>query len=198
MTSRESEGGGGRVAHVALLRGINVGGSRKVPMAALREVLAGLGHGAVRTYVQSGNAVFTAPPAEPGGLARALERAVRQRFGFAVDALVLPGAELRAVAARCPFPAAGLDPARLAVLLLDVPAAGLPLAAADPASFAPDEFRIGEREVFAWFPGGMGRSKLGEVLSRPPAGAVGTVRNWRTVTRLLEMAAELEGTGPPG
>ncbi|WP_165986440.1 DUF1697 domain-containing protein [Streptomyces sp. YIM 98790] len=206
MTSRRDTGqapagerhGSGRVPYVALLRGINVGGNRKLPMAQLREILAGLGHGTVRTYVQSGNAVFTAPPAEPGELAGALAGAIEKRFGFTAGTLVLTGEELRATAARCPFPAEQLDPARLAVLFLHGPAARLPLASADPAAYAPDEFRLGEREVFAWFPGGMGRSKLGEVLSRQPAEGVATLRNWRTVSRLLELLDELEPPGRPG
>ncbi len=176
-------------AYAALLRGINVGGHKKVPMAELRALLTELGHGDPRTYLQSGNAVFTAPEAPPGRLAEELERAIAGRFGFDVGCLVLSRAELRAAADRCPFPAAELDPAKLVVLFLDAPASAHAVAERDPAPFAPDEFRLGEREIFAYFPGGMGRSKLGQVLSSPGRGHTATARNWRTVTRLLELMA---------
>ncbi|MEO3753836.1 DUF1697 domain-containing protein [Streptomyces sp. B6B3] len=173
--------------YAALLRGINVGGHRKVPMAELRALLTELGHGDPRTYLQSGNAVFSAPPVPSERLAEALERAIAERFGFDVGCLVLSRPELRAAADRCPFPAAELDPAKLVVLFLDAPAAEHAAAGLDPASYAPDEFRLGEREIFAYFPDGMGRSRLGQVLSAPGRGHTATARNWRTVTRLLEL-----------
>jgi uncharacterized protein (DUF1697 family) len=185
--------GAGTTSYVALLRGINVGGHRKVPMAELRTVLAGLGHGSVRTYLQSGNAVFTAPSAAPQEHARRLREALAAHVGFSVDTLVLSAAQLRATAGRCPFPAERLDPAKLAVAFLDRPPAGHPAAVADPADWAPDELRLGEREMFAYFPDGMGRSKLGERLSAPWPGAVVTVRNWRSVVKLLELSAETGG-----
>ncbi|MFD5315350.1 DUF1697 domain-containing protein [Streptomyces sp. NPDC127098] len=177
--------------YAALLRGINVGGHRKVPMAELRQLLTELGHGAAGTYLQSGNAVFTAPAADPATLTGALEDAVAERFGFRVDCLVLGRAELRAAVERCPFPAAELDPAKLVVVFLTRPAADHPVAGSDPARWAPDEFRVGERELFAWFPGGMGRSKLGEALSRPGGDVVATARNWRTVTALVSLTDQL-------
>jgi uncharacterized protein (DUF1697 family) len=176
------------MTYVALLRGINVGGHRKVPMAELRQVLEGLGYGAVRTYLQSGNAVFTAPAAASEEYAARVSEALAAHFGFAVDTLVRSAVELRAAAGRCPFPTERLDPAKLAVVFLDRPAAGHPLAGADPARWAPDEVRIGERELFGYFPDGMGRSKLGDRLSWP--GAVATTRNWRTVTKLLELTGQ--------
>lgn len=175
--------------YVALLRGVNVGG-RRMPMAELREVLAGLGHRQVRTYLQSGNAVFAAPAsAAPDAIARELEEAIAERFGFRVPTLVLTAEEVRAAAARCPFDTASLDPSRVLVVFLDRPAGGGPLAGVDPGSFAPDVYALGEREIFAHFPNGMGRSRLGELLlGTPRPGAVATARNWRTVGKLLELA----------
>jgi uncharacterized protein (DUF1697 family) len=178
-----------QTAYAALLRGVNVGGHKKVPMAELRALLTEMRHGDVRTYLQSGNAVFTAPERPTGELAADLERAIAERFGFSVGCLVLTRPELRAVAARCPFPAADLDPARLIVVFLDAPPAAHPVNQGDPARFAPDEFRLGEREIFAYFPGGMGGSKLGQALSAPGKDFTATARNWRTVTRLLELMA---------
>ncbi|WP_326596054.1 DUF1697 domain-containing protein [Streptomyces sp. NBC_01803] len=177
--------------YIALLRGINVGGDRKVPMAELRELLTGLGHGRVRTHLQSGNAVFTAPDEAPETLTGKLADAIEARFGFRVSCLVLTADRLRATAGRCPFPAEELDPAKLVVVFLDRPAAEHPLAAADPAAYAPDVFRLGEREIFAWFPNGMGRGRLGAAVSAPGKDYTVTARNWRTVRTLLELAGEV-------
>lgn len=111
--------------YAALLRGINVGGAKKVPMAELREVLAGLGHTDVQTYLQSGNAVFASTEKDMAALARDLERAVEAHFGFAVRCLVVDGGYLRAVAEACPFPAAELEGRQLhATFLSEQPAEG--------------------------------------------------------------------------
>ncbi|MGP4111248.1 DUF1697 domain-containing protein [Streptomyces sp. 4N509B] len=178
------------VPHAALLRGVNVGGHRRVPMAELRALLTGLGLGGVRTYLQSGNVVFTAPERPADERAADLTAAMAERFGFEVGCLVLSRAQLAAAVARCPFPADELDPSRLMVVFLDGPPGDHPVARADPARFAPDEFRVGEREIFAYYPHGSGRSRLGQALAAPGRGFTATARNWRTVTRLLELMAQ--------
>lgn len=176
--------------YAVLLRGINVGGHHKVPMADLRETLSGLGYTGVGTHLQSGNAVFTAPERPAREYAALIAEAVRERFGFAVDCLALSAAELRAAAARCPFDPDSLDQSKLLVVFLDRPPGGHPAASMDPDGYAPDELRLGEREIFAYFPGGLGRSKLGQRLSAPWPDGVATARNWRTVAKLLELTAD--------
>ncbi|MGW7291552.1 DUF1697 domain-containing protein [Streptomyces xiamenensis] len=184
----------GPARFVALLRGINVGGHRKVPMAALRQVLTELGYGAPRTHLRSGNAVFTASPGDgPDALGRELAAALERRFGFAVETLVLSAEQLSATVRRCPYDTEGLDPAKLLVLFLDRAPDPAALARLDPGRYAPDTFRAGEREVFAYFPDGMGRSKLGDALVGALKGHLVTGRNWRTVMKLLELTAEQPG-----
>ncbi|MCB5165605.1 DUF1697 domain-containing protein [Streptomyces bambusae] len=177
--------------YAALLRGINVGGSRKVPMAELRTVLEGLGHRDVATYLQSGNAVFTAPRQDPGALARALEQAIEAHFGFAVACLVLDGDRLAEVAAQCPYPAAELEGRQLhATFLSEQPAAGR-LDAVDPAQYAPEDYRLGDRVIYLYVPDGLGRSRLAEALARPALlkGITATTRNWNTVAKLVGLTA---------
>ncbi|MER5733714.1 DUF1697 domain-containing protein [Streptomyces sp. NPDC002138] len=180
--------------YAALLRGINVGGHKKVPMAELREVLAGLGHTGVRTYLQSGNAVFTTARADAGleELARELEAAIEGHFGFRVPCLVVDGAHLRAVAAACPFPAATLEGKQLHVTFLSEQPGEERFAALDEDVYLPEEFRLGDRVIYLYAPEGLGRSKLAEALARPAVvkGLDVTTRNWNTVAKLVELTAE--------
>ncbi|MFE5297913.1 DUF1697 domain-containing protein [Streptomyces sp. NPDC056632] len=180
-------------SYAALLRGINVGGHRKVSMAQLRSLLEELGHRDVKTYLQSGNAVFTTDAdTAPGELTAALEGAIEERFGFHVDCLVLDHERLAAVAENCPFPAAELEGKQLHAFYLSGPLDEQRLAAVDRAAYLPEEFALGDRVLYLYAPEGLGRSKLGEVLSRPALfkGLTVTARNWNTVVKLVEM------TGP--
>ncbi|MEW2256393.1 DUF1697 domain-containing protein [Streptomyces sp. NPDC047869] len=176
--------------YAALLRGINVGGSRKLPMADLRSLLTGLGHDGVRTHLQSGQAVFSAGHGDEESLAAELTRAIEARFGFRVDVIVRDHAYLRAVADACPFPAAELAARQLYVTYYSAPVTPERFAAVDSAAHLPEEFRLGDRCLYLYAPDGLGRSKLGEALSRRPAkGLIATSRNWNTVLKLVELTA---------
>ncbi|MFD3696412.1 DUF1697 domain-containing protein [Streptomyces sp. NPDC058646] len=182
----------GTKKYAALLRGINVGGSRKVPMAELRTVLEGLGHGEVRTYLQSGNAVFSSAGGDPAALARELEAAVEAHFGFRVACLVVDGEYLRAVAEACPFPAAELEGKQLHATFFSEQPGGERFAAVDAAAFLPEEYRIGDRVLYLYAPDGLGRSKLAEALARRTVvkDLDATTRNWNTVTKLVELTQD--------
>ncbi|OEJ24469.1 hypothetical protein AR457_07930 [Streptomyces agglomeratus] len=178
--------------YAALLRGINVSGHKKVPMADLRALLTGLGHRDVRTYLQSGNAVFTTDAdASEEALAADLERALEERFGFGVECLVRSGAYLKAVADACPFPAAELEAKQLHITYFSQPVAPGRFASVDQTAYLPEEFRLGDRALYLYAPNGLGRSKLAEVLARPSLlkGVTGTTRNWNTVVKLVEMTS---------
>ncbi|MFI1396976.1 DUF1697 domain-containing protein [Streptomyces sp. NPDC020681] len=178
--------------YAALLRGINVGGHKKVPMAQLREVLGELGHGDIATYLQSGNAVFSSDSDDEQALATALERAIERRFGFGVDCLVRGGPYLKAVADACPFPAASLEAKQLHVTYFSEPVAPERLAPIDAAAFLPEEFRLGDRALYLYAPDGLGRSKLAEALAKPRLfkGITATTRNWNTVVKLVELTRD--------
>ncbi|MGW6393002.1 DUF1697 domain-containing protein [Streptomyces sp. NPDC055103] len=179
--------------YAALLRGINVSGHRKVPMAELRSVLEGLGHRNVRTYLQSGNAVLTTDGnASDAELTAELEDAIERRFGFHVDCLVRDGDYLAAVVAACPFPAAELEGKQLHAVFYSGAAEPERFAAIDREAYLPEDFALGDRVLYLYVPEGLGRSKLGDVVSRPAVvkGLVATARNWNTVVRLVEMTHE--------
>ncbi|MFF7551701.1 DUF1697 domain-containing protein [Streptomyces olivaceus] len=175
--------------YAALLRGINVGGARKLPMADLRALLEELGHGGVRTHLQSGQAVFASGHGDEESLAAELARAIEKRFGFPVDVLVRDHAYLRAVAEACPFPAADLEPKQLHVTYFFAPVDEERFAPVDRPAFRPEEFRLGDRALYLYAPDGLGRSRLAEALARPRVnkGLIATTRNWNTVTRLVEL-----------
>lgn len=175
--------------YVGLLRGINVGGHKKVPMAQLREALAGIGWTGVRTHLQSGNVVFTVPGEGKGDeeVRQQLERVIAERFGFDVPCLVRTGEEVEAVAAACPYPADEIDPAKLLVLFLDHDPGEGHFAGLDKEAFAPDTFRHVGAAVYCHFPNGMGRSRLGPALEAVRPRVLMTGRNWRTVGTLIEL-----------
>ncbi|MFI2779474.1 DUF1697 domain-containing protein [Streptomyces sp. ALB3] len=178
--------------YAALLRGINVSGHRRVPMAELRTVLGELGHQDVATYLQSGNAVFRSESDDESALAAGLEKAIEKRFGFPVDCLVRRGAYLAAVADACPFPAAELQAKQLHVTYFDKTLDAGHFAALDAGAFLPEEFRLGDRALYLYAPDGLGRSKLAVALGRPALtrGLVATSRNWNTVAKLVEMTRD--------
>ena len=173
--------------YVALLRGINVGGKRKVPMADLRTAVAEAGGRDVATYIQSGNVVFR-HPSEEKRLTPELEAAIAATAGFDVPVTLRTADELGAVVGACPFPTS--EPTQLHVSFLDeVPPADA-FDAVDRAAFAPEDFAVIGREVFLHLPNGIGRTKLVQALrlyTRHPA----TTRNWRTVVTLHELAGGL-------
>ncbi|MEU9291647.1 DUF1697 domain-containing protein [Streptomyces sp. NPDC048275] len=175
--------------YAALLRGINVGGNKKVPMAELRALLTELGYGDVGTYLQSGNAVFSTDRGDEESLAAELAEAMEKHFGFTIGVLVRDHAYLKAVREACPFPAAELEARQLHVTYFSGPIDAERFAQVDPAAFVPEEFRFGDRALYLYAPDGLGRSKLAQALSRPRLlkGITATSRNWNTVVKLEEL-----------
>ena len=177
--------------YAALLRGINVGGSKKVSMAELRTLLENLGHDDVGTYLQSGNAVFSSDHGDEESLAAELAEAIEKHFGFAVGVLVRDHAYLKAVREDCPFPAAELEARQLHVTYFDRPVDEERFAAVDRSAFLPEEFRLGDRALYLYAPEGLGRSQLAVALAKPRLlkGLLATSRNWNTVVKLEELTA---------
>jgi uncharacterized protein (DUF1697 family) len=175
---------------VALLRGVNVGGKNKLAMADLREITEGCGHDHVRTYIQSGNVVFRSAEESTALVAEQLQRAIADKTAVRPDVLVRSRDEFRAVLAGNPYVHRGEDPAHLHVVFTGgtSPAS---LESVDVASYAPEAAVAVGQQLYLFLPLGLGRSKLAAALGRLQ-GPSGTTRNWRTVTKLLEMADEIE------
>lgn len=174
---------------IALLRGVNVGGRRRVPMAPLRAALADAGFTAVRTYVQSGNVVLDdRGDVAPADVARRIARVIDERFDVATAVEVRTREQLAAIVADNPFPEAVATPTALHVAFLSAPVEPAALADVDAAAYAPERFALRGRALYLHLPDGIGRSPLAQALSERRLGVRATVRNWRTVAALLALA----------
>lgn len=175
---------------LALLRGINVGGHRKLPMATLRELCAGLGWTDVATWVQSGNVMFGAS-GTPAALAAQLQQAIERRCGFDVDVVVRSKAQWQKHVAANPFAAAAkAAPDRV---LLAIGAKAPPAAAAaglQQRGAAGEQVQVAGGALWFHYPDGVGRSKLTPVLIDRLCGTPMTARNCNTAWQLLAMLAE--------
>jgi uncharacterized protein (DUF1697 family) len=170
---------------VALLRGINVGGNNKVPMADLRALCTALGYANVETYIQSGNVVFDASGSEAEVVA-AMEAALLTTFGLTLSVVVRSAAELVEIVARNPFPNE-TDGTKLHVTCFASPLPASTVAKLDPGVAPPDAFVLDGRDMYLHLPGGMGTSKLAVHIGQK-LGKLGTTRNWNTVLKLVEMS----------
>jgi uncharacterized protein (DUF1697 family) len=171
----------------ALLRGINVGGKVKVPMADLRATLASLGLEEVVTYIQSGNAVFRAPTGDEKTVARDIERAIQKAFGHDVAVLLRTHAELERVERGTPYVVDDAAPTRVHVVFLDEAPAKAAVSGLDPNRSPGDEFAVLGREIYLSLPNGLGRSKLTIDWFERALGVRATARNWNTLRKLIEL-----------
>lgn len=181
----------GSTSLVALLRGVNVGGNKKVPMSELRDIVTRLGCVRVQTYIQSGNLVFSTPIA-PSAAELALEQGIRRRFGFAVDVVIRTGAAWRAYAAGTPFADAQSERPHLLHLGLSK-RPPKPDAADKLREYARSGERIEILDDAIWidFGGSVASSKLTPAVLDRVVGSTVTARNWRTVLKLGEMSAAI-------
>ena len=179
--------------YVALVRGINVGGNKQVRMADLRRWLEQIGLQQVRTYVQSGNAVFEsrqAGKAPAAAIAKEIEKKIEKQAGFAVRVIVRSAEELKKVLSRNTFlRRAGIDAARLHVTFLAGKSTVETRATLAAIAGGGDEMEAGESEIFLHCPNGYGSSKLTNNRLEKAAGVAATTRNWRTVNALCELCA---------
>jgi uncharacterized protein (DUF1697 family) len=173
--------------YVALLRAVNVGG-RTVTMQTVRDALSGAGFENVRTYVQSGNAVFSSGLRSPTAVTRAAEAAISAATGLDVPVVLRSAADLGEVVAANPFLAEGKESRFCYVTFLRDRVAAPKASLIDRERYLPDTFALAGREVFLYFPNGYGKTKLHNGLFEQKLGSTATTRNWSTVTKLADMA----------
>ncbi len=179
---------------VLLLRGINVGGRNRLPMADLRSLVASVGFHDVATYLQSGNVVATGPGTAVDAAAR-VAATIHDELGLTVPVVARSSGEWAAVLAQNPFQDLEDDPTKLHVTFLAaVPdAARVASLVAEADQFAPDRLVVVSAEVFLHCPSGYGRTPLQNMFLERRLGEVATTRNWRTVEALGELIETYRG-----
>jgi uncharacterized protein (DUF1697 family) len=176
---------------ISMLRGVNVGGHNKIKMDALRDLYESLGLRDAQTYVQSGNVIFKTKARDAAPLAKQIEDAIERKFGFCPGVILRTSSELTDVIARNPFAKRqGIEASKLLVTFLAQEPGLETREEIRRISTGPEEVHVGRRELYIYFPEGMGRSKLWPVVEKALKKS-GTSRNWNTVTKLLEMAEML-------
>jgi uncharacterized protein (DUF1697 family) len=176
--------------YIALFRGINVGGKNALPMKELVSVLEDLGGRNVRTYIQSGNAVFVSPEKDTLRLSNKIRREIKKRRGFEPHVLLLEVADIERAIRKNPFPEAVTDPRVLhAGFLASVPEKPN-LKALESLKSDRERYQLIDKVFYLHAPEGIGRSKLAAKVEKL-LGVPMTDRNWRTVCTLRELAQEL-------
>jgi uncharacterized protein (DUF1697 family) len=177
--------------YIALLRGINLGGHKKIKMEELRASLAALGFADVKTYIQSGNVVFKAAKVSDKALSKKIEATILSRFGHSVSVIIRTAEEIKQVIANNPFlEEPGVDQTKLHVMFLHEPPAQAAVKQLETLVLKPDQFRSLGKELYFYLPNGVAESAvmkkpIDRVLAIPT-----TMRNWRTVNTVQQMCTE--------
>jgi uncharacterized protein (DUF1697 family) len=174
------------MTHLALLRGINVGGKNLLPMKDLATMFSDAGCANVRTYIQSGNVIFETSGSAPK-IAGVLSANIEKRFGYRIPLILRTREQLLKTIAGNPFLKAGADSKELHVYFLAGPPRAPAIAALDPARSAPDAFHVLEQEIYLHVPNGMARTKLTNAYFDSKLSTICTARNWATVLKLAEL-----------
>ncbi len=175
--------------YVALLRGINVGGRAKVSMSDLRKLFADLGYADAKTYIQSGNVIFSASLRSPARAATEISHRIEKDLGVKCSVLLRTVKELVDVLESNPYLAEGVELSTLYVAFLDEKpsrkvSSGLVVPPGETA-----EFTVVGREIYLHYPDGYGRTKFSNTFIEKRLGVVATTRNWNTVTKLHDLAS---------
>ena len=173
---------------IALFRGINVGGSGVLPMRDLVETLESIDLKDLKTYIQSGNVVFRCSEEDPIPIAAGIGTAIRKRFGFEPQVLVLKPEDLQKALEANPFPEGESEPKTLHLSFLASVPEKPDLEALESLKKESERFVLKKRVFYLHAPEGVGRSKLAACIENK-LGVAATSRNWRTVTKVMELAS---------
>ena len=178
--------------YIALLRGINVGPHKRMKMEKLRAGCESLGLKQVATYIQSGNLVFQGPALSPASLSGKIRKRIAADFGFEVDVITRTCEELKKIIRTNPLlKEPGVDEAKLHVMFLAEPPTAEAIQKLESLTLAPDRVRVSEKEIYFYFPNGVSGSSLWKHNLDKVLSASSTMRNWRTVCTLDQMATEM-------
>jgi len=179
--------------YISMLRGINVGGHKRIKMDDLRKSFESLGFEQVKTYIQSGNIVFKAGKASSVALGKKIQARIVSDFGFSASVIVRTGTELGETIAANPFlTQRGIDHEKLHVTFLSDTPATPALKKLAEFTVAPDQSQCVGKEIFLYLPNGFSASSLWKVPWERALAVVTTTRNWKTVNALHQMCRDCE------
>jgi uncharacterized protein (DUF1697 family) len=180
---------------ISMLRAVNVGGHGKIKMDALRALYTSLKFENPQTYLQSGNVIFRTNERDLNLVANRIQSAILKKFACRTDIILRTTAELRSVIAMNPFAKrSNIEPSKLLVAFLAGDPGDAPRKALQDQKFAPEELHVSGRELYVYFPDGMGKSKLPWPRIYKILNTAGTGRNWNSVTKILAIAENLRSS----
>jgi len=175
--------------YISLLRGINVGAHKRMKMEKLRASCAELGFGEIATYIQSGNLIFKSAKLSDEAVSKKIEKQIERDFGFHTDVITRTAEELKKIVAWNPLlKEPGTDESKLHVVFLPAAPRAEVVKKLESLTLAPDRVRVVASEIYFYFPNGVSGSSLWKHNLDRVLGISGTMRNWNTVNKLLEMA----------
>lgn len=173
--------------YIALLRGINVSGHKKIKMSELKTMFEMLGCSNVQTYIQSGNVVFESE--NPKELESKISAKIQEVFGFEVSVLCRTAEEMEAVITRNPYAeTTGFEAEKLYVTFLQETPSEEKLTALQTLTFEPEIYSVSGREIYVYCTNGYGKTKLDNSIFERKLKVKATTRNWRTINKLIEMS----------
>ena len=176
-----------RASYLALLRGINVGGKNKLPMITLAEMFVAAGCKDVRTYIQSGNVIFNASPSVYSLISDRITAQIAKQLGYRTPVILRTAVQLREVLAGNPFLTPEADEKALYVMFLASTPTPTDISKLDPDRSPGDSFVVRGQSVYLHLPNNVAASKLTNAYFDSKLATTSTSRNWRTVTKLLEL-----------
>jgi uncharacterized protein (DUF1697 family) len=177
---------------ISLLRGVNVGGHAQIKMDALRELYVSLKFEQPQTYVQSGNVIFKTRERDLSCVAKRIQQSIEKKFACCPEVILRTVEELRSIVARNPFvKRRNIEPSKLLVTFLATDPGNEPRENLRKQKFAPEELHIADRELYIYFPNGIGKSKIPWARIDRILQTRGTGRNWNSVTKMLEIAEKM-------
>lgn len=174
--------------YIALLRGINVGGQKKIKMADLKVMFESMGFKDVKTYIQSGNVIFNYDSSDTIILANRVEEKISETFGFSAKTIIRTAEELRSIIDNNPFikePDIELDKLHV-TLMIDVPAPNI-ISSLNIKKEENERYLIISKEIYLYCPNGYGNTKLNNSIFEKKLNIAATTRNWKTITKLHEL-----------
>jgi uncharacterized protein (DUF1697 family) len=177
--------------YIAMLRGINVGGHKRIKMDKLRSSFEAMGFESVKTYIQSGNVVFKTRKTSTSALSKKIEAKILEDFGFSVSVMTRSSDELnKTIEGNSFVKDRAIDPARLHVMFLSGTPSDANLKQLADLTTAPDQCRCSEREIYFYFPNGVSQSVLFKTPVDRILAVATTMRNWKTVNNLHQMCKD--------